>query len=93
MINTEVMTNNAVLKDTIDMLFDLSVDDLLEIQSFIKGNQSKNMKDAADIAEFYNPLTEAELIERIDKGIADADAGKVLDADEALKALMEKYGL
>ncbi len=93
MINTEVMTNNAVLKDTIDMLFDLSVDDLLEIQSFIKGNQSKNMKDAADIAEFYKPLTEAELIERIDKGIADADAGKVLDADEALKALMEKYGL
>ena len=37
MINTEVMTNNTVLKDTIDMLFDLSVDDLLEIQSFIKG--------------------------------------------------------
>ena len=43
MINTEVMTNNTVLKDTIDMLFDLSVDDLLEIQSFIKGNRSRNM--------------------------------------------------
>ncbi len=47
MINTELMTNNTVLKDTIDMLFDLSVDDLLEIQSFIKGNRSRNMKDAA----------------------------------------------
>ena len=36
------------------------------------------MKDAAaDIAEFYKPLTEAELIERIDKGIAESRCGYV----------------
>ncbi|MBQ4511708.1 MAG: hypothetical protein II969_01860 [Anaerolineaceae bacterium] len=94
MINTEVMTNNTVLKDTIDMLFDLSVDDLLEIQSFIKGNRSRNMKDAAaDIAEFYKPLTEAELIERIDKGIAEADAGMFIDSETMEKELIAEFGL
>lgn len=90
MLNTVVKQNNLLLKDTIDMLFGLDDAKLMEVQSMIKGFEDK---DEDLLKDLYKPLTEAELIERIDRGIADADAGNVMDADEALRDLMERYGL
>ncbi|MBQ6480188.1 MAG: hypothetical protein IJI45_03630 [Anaerolineaceae bacterium] len=90
MLNTAVKQNNLLLKDTIDMLFGLDDEKLMEVQSMIKGFEDE---DEDLLKDLYKPLTEAELIEQIDRGIADADAGNVMDADEALRDLVERYGL
>ena len=41
----------------------------------------------------YRPLTEEELFERIDHSLAQADAGELQDADEAIKEIMTELGL
>lgn len=41
----------------------------------------------------FPPLTEAELLQRIDQGIADADAGDFVDSEAFERELEEEFGL
>lgn len=43
--------------------------------------------------EVYSPLTDAELLERIDQGIADADAGAFMDSVDFERELASEFGL
>jgi predicted transcriptional regulator len=38
-------------------------------------------------------MTESELLQRIDRGIADADAGNFMDSEEFERELEEEFGL
>lgn len=95
MINTGMRSRNAVLKDTINMLFDLNVRDLLEIQAYIKGNCAETTKDNADVGavDYYKPLSEVELIAQIDEAVAQADSGMLIDSEVMEKELISEFGL
>lgn len=43
--------------------------------------------------DYYKPLTETELIERVDKSLALENDGLAMDAEEFGQQLMETYGL
>lgn len=88
MLNTAVKQNNLLLKDTIDMLFGLDDEKLMKVQSMIKGFQEDEEDPVKDL---YKPLTESELIERIDNSLAHIDEAK--DAFEFIRELEAEYGL
>lgn len=90
MLNTVVKQNNLLLKDTIDMLFGLDDAKLMEVQSMIKGFEDE---DEDLLKDFYKPLTEAELIERIDRSLAHINDGTEMDAKEFIRELRAEYGL
>ena len=95
MLNTAVKQNTLLLEDTIGMLQDLDEDELKTLQAVIKVFLAKDKDDNFDelVKDYYKPLTEAELIERIDCGIAEADAGLGTDAFQFSRELRLEFGL
>lgn len=91
MINTAVKKNNSVLKDTINMLFGLDDNKLIEVQSFIRENSEEKEEDL--FKDLYKPLTEAELVERIDRSLAHIHDGTAMDAEEFIQELESEFGL
>ena len=75
-----------ILNDTINMLQELNIDELEAVRSII--NVIVRKED-----NYYKPLTEAELIARVDKSLALEHDGFAMDAEEFGKQIMETYGL
>lgn len=88
-------TKNWVLEDTIDMLRSLDENELEALQSVIKVFLAKDKDEDYDelVKDYYKPLSKAELIERIDRGIAEADAGLATDAFQFSRELRLEFGL
>ena len=88
-------TKNRVLEDTIDMLRSLDENELEALQSVIKVFLAKDKDEDYDelVKDYYKPLSKAELIERIDRGIAEADAGLATDAFQFSRELRLEFGL
>lgn len=86
MIKTGTLNHNDKLVKTFDMLREMDALELETIRSYINELISGN-------DNFYRPLSEEELIKRIDESIAEADAGLVYDAEEAAKEIMSELGL
>lgn len=76
----------AVLEDTINMMRNLDLDELEAVRSVI--NVIVHKED-----NFYKPLSEAELIARVDKSLDLEYDGLAMDAEEFGQQLMETYGL
>lgn len=82
MINTKMENpNTALLNETIDLLHKLDFHELKAIQSVIKVFISKGF-------DYYKPLSEEEIISRIDEAIAQVDAGLSYDAEEVENEIM-----
>ena len=75
-----------ILDDTIGMLRELNLDELETIRSVI--NVIVRKED-----NYYKPLTEEELIARVDKSLALEHDGFAMDAEKFGKQIMETYGL
>ena len=74
MIDTKIDPGKvSLLDETIDMLRKLDLEELKAVQSVIKVFISKD-------DDYYRPLSETELITRIDGAIAQVDAGFSYDA-------------
>ena len=91
MINTTTFNNNTVLKDTIDMLFGLDHAKLLEVQSYIRGLTEEENDEL--FGDLYTPLSEAELLERIDHSLAHLNDGTAIEAEQCYHELLTEYGL
>lgn len=76
----------AVLEETINMMRNLDLDELEAVRSVI--NVIVHKED-----NFYKPLSEAELIARVDKSLDLEYDGLAMDAEEFGQQLMETYGL
>ncbi|MBQ4513256.1 MAG: hypothetical protein II969_09695 [Anaerolineaceae bacterium] len=76
----------AVLDDTINMLHELDLNELEAVRSVINVIVQKE-------DNFYKPLTETELIARVDKSLALENDGLAMDAEEFGRHIMETYGL
>lgn len=85
-------SKNIVLEETIDMLQDLDVNELKALQAVAKVFLAKDKEENFDelVKDYYKPLTEAELIERIDNSLAHIDDAK--DAFEFIRELEAEYG-
>ena len=87
MFSTKTSENKTdILDDTINMLRELNIDELEAVRSVI--NVIVHKED-----NYYKPLTEAELIERVDKSLALEYDGFAMDAEEFGKQIVETYGL
>ena len=87
MINTKSdMRKGSLLEETFDMLRKLNLQELEIVQSVIKSIASKD-------GNYYQPLSEAEIISRIDEAIAQVDAGFSYDAEEVEKEIIREFGL
>ena len=87
MLAVKASENKAdILDDTINMLRELNLDELAAVRSVI--NVIVHKED-----NYYKPLTEAELIARVDKSLALENDGLAMDAEEFGRQLMETYGL
>ena len=76
----------AVLDDTINMLHELDLNELEAVRSVINVIVQKE-------DNFYKPLTETELIARVDKSLALENDGLAMDAEEFGRQIIETYGL
>ena len=88
-------TKNMLLEDTIEMLRKLDENELKALQSVIRVFISKDEAEDDNelVKDYYKPLTEAELIERIDRAIAQADAGLAVDSEIVEAEIMAEFGL
>ncbi len=87
MINTKSDTRKvSLLEETLDMLHKLNLQELEIVQSVIKSLTAKD-------DDYYQPLSEAEIISRIDEAIAQVDAGLSFDAEEVEKEIIREFGL
>ena len=87
MIDTKIDPGKvSLLDETIDMLRKLDLQELKAVQSVIKVFISKD-------DDYYRPLSETELITRIDEAIAQVDAGFSYDAIDVENEIMAELGL
>ena len=87
MIDTKTANRDgSVLEETIDMLRKLDLQELEAVRSVIKIFISKD-------EDYYKPLSESEIVARIDEAIAQVDAGLSYDAEETEKEIMSEFGL
>ncbi|MBQ6344365.1 MAG: hypothetical protein IJI41_14710 [Anaerolineaceae bacterium] len=87
MINTKPTDRNvSLLEETFDMLRKLDFQELEMVQNVIRTITSKE-------DDYYKPLSETEIISRIDEAIAQVDAGYSYDAEEVEKEIIAEYGL
>ena len=87
MIDTKIDPGKvSLLDETIDMLRKLDLEELKAVQSVIKVFISKD-------DDYYRPLSETELITRIDEAIAQVDAGFSYDAIDVENEIMAELGL
>ena len=87
MIDTKIDPGKvSLLDETIDMLRKLDLEELKAVQSVIKVFISKD-------DDYYRPLSETELIKRIDEAIAQVDAGFSYDAIDVENEIMAELGL
>ena len=87
MIDTKINKENvSVLEETIDMLRKLDFQELEAVQAVIKVFLSKD-------DDYYKPLSESEIIARIDEAITQVDAGYFYDAEETEKEIIAEFGL
>ena len=79
---------NTSFNDTVSLLEALSEDELMTIQAM-----AKTLLMLPNDKRPYHPLSEECLFERIDAGIASADAGKYRLSEEMEDTLKGKYNL
>ena len=91
MINTTSLNNNQMLKDTIDMLFELDHNKLLEVQTYIRGLAEE--ENGESFEDLYKPLSETELVERIDHSLSHLNDGTAIEAEQCYRELLSEYGL
>lgn len=85
MTNT-VYQNKSILKETIEMLGELSDYELQAVQSIIRVIITKQ-------DEYYRPLSEKELYARIDRSLEQVDAGLAIESELVEKELLSEFGL
>ncbi len=68
---------------------DLSAEERSAVEVLVNSIILNHSNDEA----LFPPMTESELLQRIDRGIADADAGNFMDSEEFERELEEEFGL
>ena len=78
----------STLDATVFMLKALPESELLTIYNLTRRFYMKQDKEAK-----RDPMTEQQMLDKLDLARKHASEGKVMDADEAVSKLREKYGL
>ena len=86
-MSTTQIKSRPVFESAISVLNVLSEESQKKVLDFSIGL----LKNDADNP--YRPKTEAELFERIDHSLAQANAGELQDADEAIEEIMTELGI
>ena len=81
-----VNSNSTVLQNTIDMLSELNEYELNAVQSVIRVIISKQ-------DDYYKPLSEEDMLARIDTSIAQVEAGLAEDSEVVEDEIMSEFGL
>ncbi len=84
-MNKAFQKGNA-FQDTVSMLSELNEYELKAVQSVIRVIITKQ-------DNYYHPLSEMELFERIDASLAQVDAGMAEDSEIAEREIMAELGL
>ena len=79
-------SKTIILNDTIAMLQELDIRELEAVRSVVRIIVSKD-------ENFYHPLTEVELMQRIDEAIAQTDAGLAVDSETFEAEIKAEFGL
>ncbi len=84
----DMIQERSLLDSTIEMLGYLNNEELAAIQSVARAFISKSSEE-----EHYRPLTEEEFFTRVERGLADAKAGRYEDSDIVVERLRKELGL
>ena len=76
----------------ISLMKELSENDLLIVEEFVKKLTSKSEK-LKESSDPFHPMTREEIIEQLTKAHEHADKGLVMEAHKASNNIREKYGL
>ena len=87
-MTADELRRSTELEKTKRMLSNLTDWQIQAVQMFIKDFITTPTEDSP-----FRPLSEEELIERIERGIAQGKRGEYQDAEEFEAQMMEKYGL
>ncbi|MBO5577207.1 MAG: hypothetical protein J5956_13060 [Ruminococcus sp.] len=82
-----VIDNNPAMENTIEMLSLLNETELAAVNAVIKAFVSKSNDNNP-----FQPLSENQLIERIDKALASAEKGMYKNSDDFEKELLVEFG-
>lgn len=78
----------SIYDSTVDMLSTLSADELKAVNGIVKQFAINRKKDSS----FVQPLTKAEMMDKLAKGRADIANGNCEDSETMEKELAEEFG-